>query len=79
MTELTDLSIAAARDGLAKREFSARELTEPDCLPNEWRITAEAGSAKERAILVSDYIAGMTDRYALEEHRRLFDPYTVMP
>ena len=28
MTELTGLSIAAARDGLAKREFSARELTE---------------------------------------------------
>jgi dGTPase len=27
----------------------------------------------ERAIC--DYIAGMTDRYALDEHRRLFDPY----
>ena len=27
----------------------------------------------ERAIC--DYIAGMTDRYALDEHKRLFDPY----
>ena len=25
--------------------------------------------------LVADYIAGMTDRFALDEHRRLFDPY----
>jgi dGTPase len=24
--------------------------------------------------VVCDYIAGMTDRYALEEHRRLTDP-----
>jgi dGTPase len=26
------------------------------------------------ARVVCDYIAGMTDRYALEEHRKLFDP-----
>ncbi len=61
------------------RELFDLYVDQPDCLPNEWRITAEAGNAEERAILVSDYIAGMTDRYALEEHRRLFDPYTVMP
>ena len=30
-------------------------------------------SAPARARVVADYIAGMTDRYALEEHRRLFD------
>ena len=29
-----------------------------------------AGSAR----VVADYIAGMTDRYAILEHRRLFDP-----
>ena len=28
MTALTDLTMAAARDGLAKKEFSARELAE---------------------------------------------------
>jgi dGTPase len=27
-----------------------------------------------RARAVADYIAGMTDRYAILEHRRLFDP-----
>ncbi len=24
--------------------------------------------------VIKDYIAGMTDRYAMEEHRKLFDP-----
>ena len=25
--------------------------------------------------VIVDHLAGMTDRYALQEHRRLFDPY----
>ncbi len=48
-------------------------LTEPGCLPTEWgRLTERAGTAAT-ARVVTDYIAGMTDRYALDEHRRLFD------
>ena len=31
------------------------------------------GSDAERAGVVADFVAGMTDRYAIEEHRRLFD------
>jgi len=31
---------------------------------------------EEASRLICDYIAGMTDRYALEEHRKLFDPMT---
>jgi dGTPase len=46
----------------------------PQMLPPMWRARAgEAGSA-QCAGVVCDYIAGMTDRYALEEHRRLTDP-----
>ncbi|HYF06784.1 MAG TPA: deoxyguanosinetriphosphate triphosphohydrolase [Acetobacteraceae bacterium] len=46
----------------------------PQMLPPEWRARAgEAGSAA-CARVVCDYIAGMTDRYALQEHRRLTDP-----
>ena len=37
------------------------------------RWEAEQGAAG-RARAVADYIAGMTDRYAILEHRRLFDP-----
>ncbi len=46
----------------------------PQMLPDSWAERAgEAGSAA-CALVVCDYIAGMTDRYALEEHRRLTDP-----
>jgi dGTPase len=51
-------------------------LEQPDCLPGEWRAAACNLSKAERARLIADYIAGMTDRYALEEHKRLFDVYT---
>lgn len=44
----------------------------PALLPDAYQARfAEHG--RERVIC--DYIAGMTDRYALEEYRRLFDPY----
>ena len=50
-------------------------FAEPDCLPPPWRERAEAAERPARARLVADYIAGMTDRYAMDEHRRLFDLY----
>ncbi|MCW5747784.1 MAG: deoxyguanosinetriphosphate triphosphohydrolase [Alphaproteobacteria bacterium] len=48
---------------------------EANCLPDEWRARAAATDERGRARVVADYIAGMTDNYALEEHRRLFDLY----
>ncbi|MBX5463801.1 MAG: deoxyguanosinetriphosphate triphosphohydrolase [Steroidobacteraceae bacterium] len=45
-------------------------------MPPEHRNTArdgEANSDTRRARAVADYIAGMTDRYAILEHRRIFD------
>ncbi|MFO1158884.1 MAG: deoxyguanosinetriphosphate triphosphohydrolase [Reyranellaceae bacterium] len=50
-------------------------FVEPNCLPSPWRERAEQAEPHARARLVADYIAGMTDRYALDEHRRLFDLY----
>jgi dGTPase len=47
-------------------------MSEPDVLPGEWLIQAERRDEAGRARLVCDYIAGMTDRYAIEEHRKLF-------
>jgi dGTPase len=53
-------------------------FNDPTLMPDEHKAT---GSRLElvqgpagRARAVSDYIAGMTDRYAILEHRRLFDP-----
>jgi dGTPase len=47
-------------------------------MPTEHRDQAlraeEAHGAGGRARTVADYIAGMTDRYAILEHRRLFEP-----
>ena len=48
-------------------------LAEPECLPTEWRVQAGKPGSRETAELVCDYIADMTDRLALDEHRRLFD------
>jgi dGTPase len=57
------------------RELFAIYLESPMILPDDWRDAAlEAEGETERARLVSDYIAGMTDRFALQEHRALTDP-----
>ncbi len=50
-------------------------LGEPDCLPREWRLLAAGADDHHTARIAADYLAGMTDRFALEEHHRLFDAY----
>jgi len=47
-------------------------LENPTLLPNSYQDKYEL-YGRER--VVCDYIAGMTDRYALDEYKRLFDPY----
>ncbi|HLO75399.1 MAG TPA: deoxyguanosinetriphosphate triphosphohydrolase [Magnetospirillum sp.] len=46
---------------------------EPGCLPPDWRRQSDGAGTPKTARVVADYIAGMTDRFALDEHRRLFD------
>src|SRR5690606_23362937 len=53
-------------------EMFALFLAEPDTLPPEWAARAGGDDEARRARAVCDYIAGMTDRFAVEEHRRLF-------
>ncbi len=50
------------------RDLFAAFLAEPRLLPPDHR--AQSQTALPRAI--ADYIAGMTDRYAIKEHTRLF-------
>ena len=47
-------------------------MAEPATLPPEWSGKAGTAGEAKRARAVCDYIAGMTDRYAIEEHRKLF-------
>jgi dGTPase len=61
---------------VSKREIAQRALhevfevlnTKPEELPAKFRRLAERDGVPRSA---ADYIAGMTDRFALEEHRRL--------
>ena len=48
-------------------------MAEPEVMPTEWGELAATGDLQKRARAVCDYIAGMTDRYAIEEHRKLFN------
>lgn len=54
------------------REMFTLFLADPSVLPAEWAVETAAADPRRRARLVCDYIAGMTDRYAIEEHRNLF-------
>lgn len=46
---------------------------EPEVLPPAWFERQDGKSDEKRARAICDYIAGMTDGYAIEEHRKLFD------
>lgn len=48
-------------------------LAEPGVLPTEWFERVQGLDEPRRARVVCDYIAGMTDRFAIEEHKRLFN------
>lgn len=49
-------------------------MAEPECLPPRWQDIIKDKSQQAKAETVADFIAGMTDRFALEEHARVFDP-----
>ena len=55
------------------RELFARYQMRPQDLPPEWTKGLTGLDDARRARYISDFIAGMTDRYALAEHTRLFD------
>jgi dGTPase len=55
------------------RDLFERYMGDPGDLPGPWRTAAERDGQAGRAAVVADFVAGMTDRYALGEHRRLFD------
>jgi dGTPase len=54
-------------------ELYAALLGTPSELPPRWqeRVLAEAGPGPWAGRIVGDYVAGMTDRFAIREHRRL--------
>lgn len=57
-------------------------MKEPNCLPAPWFAEARREGILQKperlARLIADYVAGMTDRYALLEYRRLFSVDVVI-
>jgi dGTPase len=55
------------------KEMFAFLVHEPECLPLVWYAQTDGAGSQRTAEMVADFIAGMTDRFALEEYARLFD------
>jgi dGTPase len=55
------------------RDLFAHYFKAPTELPDEWGAGLQSLTDQQLARRIADYIAGMTDRFALLEHRRLFD------
>jgi dGTPase len=62
-------AVRVKADAIVRRLFSAY-MSDPTAMPPGWAARADAG---DRARAVADYIAGMTDRFAVHEHARIFD------
>jgi dGTPase len=54
-------------------DLFARYAAGADEMPAEWAGRASVGDEPARLRAIADFIAGMTDRYALIEHERLFE------
>lgn len=62
----------AARAKAVVGDLFNRYMADPTCLPKEWRARIEPLAAPDAARHIADFIAGMTDRYALQQHDTLF-------
>lgn len=55
------------------RDLFTRFAAAPQAMPPDWAAGMAELDEPRKARRIADYIAGMTDWYALDEHRRLFD------
>jgi dGTPase len=67
------VGVIRAKAAQVVRDLFERFSAVPSAMPAEWGQGCEALDEHRRARRIADYIAGMTDWYALDEHRRLFD------
>ena len=57
---------------LALTQLFGAFMADPSLLPKDWMASCGAPGDRVTARAVCDYIAGMTDRFALQEYRRIF-------
>lgn len=68
------LGVMRAAEGVVERLF-ARYMGDVSALPEGWRADERDAEPARHARRIADFLAGMTDRYALREHQRLFDAW----
>lgn len=68
-------SVLAIRRGAEKivRDLFDAYFADPRAMPEGWREGLDQSGERVKARHVADFLAGMTDTYAIKEHRRLFD------
>ncbi|MGB8814080.1 MAG: deoxyguanosinetriphosphate triphosphohydrolase [Paracoccaceae bacterium] len=72
MYRAPSVMVERARVTIVVNDLFPLYLSRPDLLPAEWRADiALANDQTALARIVADYVAGMTDRFALQEHARL--------
>ncbi|MEF8982393.1 deoxyguanosinetriphosphate triphosphohydrolase, partial [Thiohalorhabdus sp.] len=73
----------ALKGGKVIEDLFTAFLEDPVILPTDFRRRSEKVEAElgrqGRATVVADYIAGMTDRFAIHEHDQIFNPGSVSP
>ena len=66
------LSVRAGAEQVVRDLFDAY-FADPRAMPEGWREGLDRAEDRIKARYAADFLAGMTDTYALKEHRRLFD------
>jgi dGTPase len=59
------------------REMFEIFLADPGMLPDGWQKWVSGDDQGQRARVIADYIAGMTDRFALDEYKKLTNPMSM--
>ena len=73
MYRAPSVMVERARVTAMMRDLFPLFMARPGLLPEEWAQDVEnARSETLLARIVADYVSGMTDRFAIQEHTRLF-------
>ncbi len=66
------MRVMAQAETIVTRLFE-RYMSDAAVLPESWRLAVSGKDTASRARTIADYVAGMTDKYAIEDYERLFD------
>jgi len=55
-----------------------RFMEETNILPTEWQNHIADKKNQDKARIIADYVASMTDRYALLEYERIFETGPIL-